>query len=67
MPDNELVGVKKSEDNKPEEKESKQRSLFKDLKKEVDTGANGTQKYVIKKGENKGKVADINAIRNNNK
>jgi len=49
------------------EKESKQRSLFKDLKKEVDTGANGTQKYVIKKGENKGKVADINAIGNNNK
>jgi len=47
------------------EKESKERSLFKDLKKEVDTGANGTQKYVIKKGENKGKVADINAIRNN--
>ena len=44
------------------EKESKQRSLFKDLKKEVDTGANGTQKDVIKKGENKGKVADINAI-----
>jgi len=37
------------------------------LKKEVNTGANGTQKYVIKKGENKGKVADINAIRNNNK
>jgi hypothetical protein len=49
------------------EKESKQRSLFKDLKKEVNTGANGTQKYVIKKGENKGKVADINAIGNNNK
>jgi hypothetical protein len=49
------------------EKENKQRSLFKDLKKEVDTGANGTQKYVIKKGENKGKVADINAIRNSNK
>ena len=48
-------------------KESKQKSLFKDLKKEVDTGANGTQKYVIKKGENKGKVADINAIGNNNK
>ena len=66
MPDNELVGVKKSKD-KSEEKESKQRSLFKDLKKEVDTGANGTQKYIIKKGENKGKVADINAIRNNNK
>ncbi len=48
------------------EKESKQRSLFK-IKKRSDTGANGTQKYVIKKGENKGKVADINAIGNNNK
>jgi len=49
------------------EKENKEKSLFKNLKKEVDTGANGTQKYVIKKGENKGKVADINAIRNSNK
>jgi len=49
------------------EKESKEKSLFKNLKKEVDTGANGTQKYVIKKGENKGKLADINAIRNSNK
>jgi hypothetical protein len=45
----------------------KQKSLFINLKKEVETGANGTQKYVIKKGENKGKVADINAIRDSNK
>ena len=30
--------------------------LTKTLKKEVDTGANGTQKYTIKKGPNKGKV-----------
>jgi hypothetical protein len=52
---------------KEKEIKNKQRSLFKDLKKEVNTGANGTQKYVIKKGENKGKVADINAIGNNNK
>ena len=28
----------------------------KNLKHEVDIGANGTQKYVIKKGINKGKV-----------
>ena len=49
------------------EKENKQKDLFRNLKKEVETGANGTQKYVIKKGENKGKVADIDAIRNNNK
>jgi hypothetical protein len=41
------------------EKESKQKSLFKELRKEVETGANGTQKYVIKKGNNKGKIADV--------
>jgi len=32
-------------------------SLFRHLKKEVETGANGTQDYVIKKGENKDKIA----------
>jgi hypothetical protein len=32
-------------------------SLFRNLKKEVETGANGTQDYVIKKGENKDKLA----------
>ena len=31
--------------------------LFRHLKKEVETGANGTQDYVIKKGENKDKLA----------
>ena len=41
------------------EKESKQQSLFKNLRKEVETGANGTQKYVIKKGNNKGKIANV--------
>ena len=30
--------------------------LEKDLKKEVDIGANGTQSYIIKQGTNKGKV-----------
>ena len=37
-------------------------TLFKNLKKEVNTGANGTQSYVIKKGINKDKIAtkDIN-------
>ena len=35
----------------------KEKVLFKTLKKEVETGANGTQKYVIKEGVNKGKVA----------
>ena len=41
------------------EKENKQQDLFKNLRKEVEIGANGTQKYVIKKGENKGKIADV--------
>ena len=39
------------------EKELKQKILTKLLKKEVETGANGTQNYVIKKGTNKGKLA----------
>ena len=34
----------------------KQQELFKDLRKEVNIGDNGTQKYKIKKGINKGKV-----------
>ena len=29
----------------------KEKSFFKDLRKEVDTGANGTQNYVVKKGD----------------
>ena len=37
-------------------KEAKQMSYVKDLKKEVETGKHGTQKYVIKQGINKGKV-----------
>ena len=32
-------------------------SLFRNLKKEVVIGANGTQSYIIKKGPNKNKVA----------
>ena len=38
------------------EKKLKEMNIFKNLKKEVETGANGTQKYMIKKGINKGKV-----------
>ena len=34
-----------------------ERSFFKDLRKEVDTGANGTQDYVVKKGINKDRIA----------
>ena len=40
------------------EKEEKQKNLFRNLKKEVETGANGTQDYIIKKGVNKGKKAN---------
>jgi len=40
------------------EKKLKEMNVFKLLKKEVNHGANGTQKYVIKKGINKGKVAE---------
>ena len=35
---------------------AKQMSYVRDLKKEVEIGATGTQKYRIKKGPNKGKV-----------
>ena len=38
------------------EKELKEKNIFKNLRKEVDIGANGTQKYVVKKGINKGKI-----------
>ena len=37
-------------------RENKAASLAKNLKKEVETGKHGTQKYVIKQGENKGKT-----------
>ena len=35
----------------------KQKTFFKDLRKEVTTGANGTQDYVVKKGVNKNTIA----------
>jgi len=44
---------------KEKDRKNKQQSLFKDLRKEVETGANGTQKYVIKKGINKNKIAKV--------
>jgi hypothetical protein len=37
-------------------KNLKEKELFKNLKKEVNIGANGTQRYIIKKGINKGKL-----------
>ena len=39
------------------EKQYKEMFLFKNLKKEVEIGANGTQGYVIKQGKNKDKIA----------
>jgi hypothetical protein len=44
---------------KQKETEAKQMDLFRNLKQEVETGANGTQKYVLKTGNNKGKIADV--------
>jgi len=37
-------------------KEAKQMNYLKNLKKEVETGKHGTQKYVLKQGPNKGKI-----------
>ena len=39
------------------EKSLKERTFFKTLRKEVNTGANGTQDYVVKKGINKNTIA----------
>ena len=44
------------------EKKAKQMSFTKNLKKEVETGKNGTQKYVIKQGVNKGKTCMIEVV-----
>ena len=33
-------------------------NMIRNLKQEVNAGANGTQKYIIKKGINSGKIAD---------
>ena len=39
-----------------QEKKAKQMSYVKDLKKEVEINANGSSRYKIKEGQNKGKV-----------
>ena len=39
-------------------KEQKEMNMVRSLKREVTTGAHGTQDYVIKKGINSGKIAD---------
>ena len=36
--------------------EAKQMSMFKFLRKEVNIGDNGTQRYKLKQGKNKGKI-----------
>ena len=41
-----------------QQRASKEKLLFKTLRTEVNTGASGTQKYVIKTGPNAGKVAE---------
>jgi len=38
-------------------REAKEKLLYKNLRKEVEIGANGTRDYVIKSGNNTGKVA----------
>ena len=42
---------------KATERKSKEMNIFRLLKKEVETNANGTRDYIIKKGINKGKIA----------
>jgi len=37
-------------------KDNQEINLARDLKKSVEHGKNGTQRYVIKEGENKGKI-----------
>ena len=41
-----------------QQRASKEKLLFKNLRTEVNTGASGTQKYVLKSGPNAGKVAE---------
>ena len=43
--------------SKKVKEENTKKLLFKNLRTEVNTGANGTQDYIIKKGTNTGKVA----------
>mgnify|MGYP006134512745 len=55
-----LMGMNKFEFKnlvKSLEKSLKERTFFKTLRTEVNTGANGTQDYVVKKGINKDKIA----------
>ena len=55
--------------SKKVKEENQKKLLFKNLRTEVDTGANGTQDYIIKKGTNMGKVAkkwkNVNNVKKN--
>ena len=42
---------------KSEDKKKKRKSFFRSFIKNVNTGANGTQDYVVKKGVNKDTIA----------
>ena len=49
--------VLKNEVKEPNKFENaKEMNMFKFLRKAVDIGANGTQKYMVKQGKNKGKI-----------
>ena len=57
MATREKINKQKVLDYIQEQMESaKQMKFFQILRKEVEIGANGTQKYVIKHGKNKGKI-----------
>ena len=56
MADRDKINQYKSIKYSQEKMESdKQKQFFQMLRKEVNIGANGTSKYMIKKGPNKGK------------
>ena len=56
MRDNKVL----EEFNKKVEKKLKEMDIFKYLKKEVETGANGTQSYIIKKVSTKARLLNEN-------
>ncbi len=46
------------------EAKEKEKKLFKDVKKSVEAGANGTLEYTIKEGGKKNKIADQKILKN---
>ncbi len=49
---------------KEREAKEKEIKLFKNVKKSVEAGANGTLEYTIKEGVNKNKIADQKILKN---